>query len=622
MEGQFKTEVNLRQDEFAPGGELPQDVRPMAQRAVDEESKRGQQARQRFSDRWYGKGAIVLAGVALLTLALAPAKQFYLAWVGLVPWMLVVRGTRTAARAFWWSWLGGALFFAANLWWLIYVTAPGAAALVIYLGTYWGAAALIIRPWIKAPQPASLEPSALLLRVVGFATIWVALEFVRSMVFTGLPWDYLGHSQSPILFACQIADIFGVYGVSFCIAAVNALVFLYVIGADRRRLRLVTAVVVVMWVASCAYGAWRLAQSQALSGPVLTVAVIQPNYPQDNKGEKGADLQEIVRFHIDQTIRAVESLGGGGGHVDLVAWSETMMPPLNVEYRAASRQHASKDIAGTGRYFDDLYCNLVTLARGLRTNLIVGGMYGAGPFTAVNHKTSSGEYDALVAADRRNSAYLILDDGQSGAPPVDAAIARYDKIHLVPFGEFIPFKHSHTFHWLYSFFNSFSPYDFDYTLTAGSEDAPTVFKTRSAGFVTPICFEDLDAHLVAKMFRGPDGGKRADLIVNLTNDGWFKPGENQQHLQSAIFRSIENRAPTARSVNTGVSAVIDSCGRVIARVPQGTAGAAVATVALDPRYTVYSRWGDWFAWICTTVTVGLAARGLIHWRRTRRARRP
>jgi apolipoprotein N-acyltransferase len=591
----------------------------MAHRAVDEESTQKQQARNRFSDRWYGRGAIVFASVALLTLALAPAKQFYLAWVGLVPCMLVVRGTRTAARAFWWSWLAGTLFFAANLWWLIYVTAPGAVALVVYLGTYWGAAALIVRPWIRAPEPASLEPNNLLLRVLGFATIWVALEFVRSMVFTGLPWDYLGHSQSPILFACQIADIFGVYGISFCVAAVNALVFLYVIGTDRRRLRLSTAVVAVMWAASCTYGVLRLAQSQSLNGPMLTVAVIQPNYPQDNKGEKGADLQEIIRFHIDQTIKAVES-HGGGDHVDLVAWSETMMPPLNVEYRAASRQHASKDIAGTGRYFDDLYGDLIYLARRVHTNLIVGGMYGAGPFAAVHHKSSDGEYDALVAADRRNSAYLIPDDGQSGPPPLDAPIARYDKIHLVPFGEFIPFKHSHAFHWLYRFFNSFSPYDFDYTLTAGSEDAPTVFKIRSARFVTPICFEDLDAHLVAKMFRGDDGTKRGDLIVNLTNDGWFKPGENQQHLQSAIFRSIENRAPTARSVNTGISAIIDSCGRVIGWVPQGTAGATVATVGLDPRYTLYSRWGDWFAWICTIVTLVLTVRGLIHWRRTRRPR--
>jgi apolipoprotein N-acyltransferase len=592
----------------------------MAQREV-EESRKKQQGRNRFTDRWYGKVAILIASVVLLTLALAPAKQFYLAWVGLVPWMLVVRGTRTPARAFWWSWLAGTFFFAANLWWLIYVTAPGAVTLVIYLGMYWGAAALIVRAWIKTPQPASLEPNALLLRVLGFATIWVALEFVRSMVFTGLPWDYLGHSQSPILVACQIADALGVYGISFCVAALNALLYFYVISADRRRLRLASAVVAVMWIASCAYGAWRVAQSQSLSGRALTVAVIQPNYPQDNKGEKGAGLQEIVSFHIDQTIKAVESHSGdGGGHVDLVAWSETMMPPLNVEYRTASRQNTSRDIAGTGRYFDDLYSDLVSLARRLHTNLIVGGMYGAGPFTTVHHRTADGGYDALVSADRRNSAYLIPDDGQTGPPPLDTPIARYDKIHLVPFGEFIPFKHSHAFHWLYNFFNSFSPYDFDYTLTAGPQDAPTVFQTRSARFVSPICFEDLDAHLVAKMFRGHDGTKRADVIVNLTNDGWFKPGENQQHLQSAIFRSIENRAPTARSVNTGISAIIDSGGRVIASVPQGTAGAAVATVALDSRYTLYSRWGDWFAWICTIITLAIAVRGFIHWRRTRHPR--
>ena len=136
-------------------------------------------------------------------------------------------------------------------------------------------------------------------------------------------------------------------------------------------------------------------------------------------------------------------------------------------------------------------------------------------------------------------------------------------------------------------------------------------------FITPICFEDIDAGLVAKMLRG-DSQKRADLLVNLTNDGWFKGAQNAQHLQAAIFRSIENRVPLVRGVNTGISAFIDSYGRVTDKIAARTEGTAVATVWLDSRYTLYTRLGDWFAWLCAIATAIVAARAYLLHHRTRR----
>src|SRR5438876_4779237 len=102
-------------------------------------------------DRWFGRLGLVALSAVMLTLALAPAKQFYLAWVGLVPWLWVVRQAKSTARAFWWSWVGGTLFFGLNLWWIVYVTAPGAVALVIYQGLYWGVGAMIVRGWLRPP---------------------------------------------------------------------------------------------------------------------------------------------------------------------------------------------------------------------------------------------------------------------------------------------------------------------------------------------------------------------------------------------------------------------------------------------------------------------------------------
>jgi apolipoprotein N-acyltransferase len=141
-------------------------------------------------------------------------------------------------------------------------------------------------------------------------------------------------------------------------------------------------------------------------------------------------------------------------------------------------------------------------------------------------------------------------------------------------------------------------------------------------FVTPICFEDIDPLLVAKMFRSTRGQpgtvKEAHFIVNITNDGWFMFNQMPQHLQAARFRSIENRAPTARSVNTGISGFIDSFGRVQGLVPAGTEGTSVRRLQLDPRVTFYTRYGDVFAALCAAVTVLLAAASIVRWAANRR----
>jgi apolipoprotein N-acyltransferase len=150
--------------------------------------------------------------------------------------------------------------------------------------------------------------------------------------------------------------------------------------------------------------------------------------------------------------------------------------------------------------------------------------------------------------------------------------------------------------------------------------------TRAWRFVTPICFEDIDPAMVAKMFRaspvpGDPLGKRVDFIVNITNDGWFKANENPQHLQAAIFRSIENRAPTARSVNTGISGFIDSTGHTSNLVPQGTEGTSIAMLMLDSRNAPFTSIGDLFADLCGAAAGLMAGAQIVRWwlRRRRNA---
>src|SRR5215218_5099246 len=160
--------------------------------------------------RWPARLGLLALSVLLLSLALAPAYQFYLAWIGLVPWFLVIASTRTKKSAFLWSWLGGFLFFLTNMWWLWKVTLPGMFALFVYLGLFWGFAAWMLvgcRLIPRAHDRATWFNPAISIALI--AIVFTALEWLRgtwSMFgHTGLPWLYLGNTQSKFLLMCQIA---------------------------------------------------------------------------------------------------------------------------------------------------------------------------------------------------------------------------------------------------------------------------------------------------------------------------------------------------------------------------------------------------------------------------------
>ena len=551
--------------------------------------------------RWYARVGLLLLGVLLLSLAQPPVSQCYFAWVGLVPWLFVVRSTRSWRGAFLWSWLGGTAFFLANMWWLWNVTVPGTFTLTAYLGLDWGFAAVIYCGCRLVPrsgaQPHAVGVAASVLLI---GVVWTALEWVRGnwSMFgeQGLPWLYIGHSQSPLLTMCQVADIGSAYAVSLWVVMVNALVFWLVLYGRRALATLAPAIavttIVVLFVAG--YGVYRLRQTRDVTSAGPTVLVIQPNYPQDNSGEKGAPLNEILRFHIEKSREALDALHKSGTRPDLIAWSETMMPPLNDEAR--------KLLANTdyGRFLQESRQQIADLAAAGEVAIVAGG-------TFADDWQPRGE--RLVPLDRRNSAYYFERSGLLSE-------RRYDKIHLVPFGEFIPFRSIKP---LYELLIKLGPPYYEaYILTPGSRDNVTVFELASADgtggyrFVVPICFEDIVSPLVAEMVRAPGGsGKRAEFLVNLTNDGWFTGGQMAQHLQSATFRSIENRAPTARAVNTGISAFIDSVGRVHDTVPAKTEGWSAARLTLDSRVTFYTRHGDVLAGACAIATLGLIVWSII-----------
>jgi apolipoprotein N-acyltransferase len=445
-------------------------------------------------------------------------------------------------------------------------------------------------------------------QVLGIAVVFIGIEWLRGnwslLGNEGLPWILLGYTQTPRLELCQIADLVGVAGTSFWVAMVNGTVA--VLALNRFRLARVWPAIAMtggVTVAIVIYGVWRIGQDTGYAGP--TVLVIQPNYPQSNTGEKGAPIDEIVDFHFRTTRTALQQLQSRGVGVDLVVWSETMMPEINLE----ARQFFTG--TGWGQFLDAVAGGLANLAHGNNTALLVGGSHGI-KFQA--------DGPGFRAGERRNTAYYIPRTGLIDDQQV------YHKIHLVPFGEFIPFRES--WPWMYRRIMAFAPPRTElYELARGDRKHLTVFElarrdatppsgdpqpSRPWRFVTPICFEDVDPDLVADMFApGADGSKRADFIVNITNDGWFMFNQMPQHLQHAIFRSIENRAPTARAVNTGISGFIDPVGRTHDLVPASTEGWSAAQLTLDRRTTLFSRTGDLFARLCMGVTAVLLLVGLI-----------
>jgi len=208
-----------------------------------------------------------------------------------------------------------------------------------------------------------------------------------------------------------------------------------------------------------------------------------------------------------------------------------------------------------------------------------------------------------------NSAFLF-----TRGDATHAAAERYDKVHLVPFGEFVPFRDSVP--WLYRLLMKFTPYAEEYNLAPG--DAYEVMTVAGARFAVPICFEDAFPGVCRRMAYHA-GRKRADFLVNISNDGWFHGTvEQEQHWDLSVFRAVENRVPVVRSVNTGISGFIDSSGRAVSRVAdeagrvRSVIGREARRVQLDPRESVYGRYGDVFAVTLSIVALCLIIVAVFH----------
>jgi apolipoprotein N-acyltransferase len=503
--------------------------------------------------------ALASVSALLLVLAFPGFNLSFLAWIGMVPLFFALEGKK-AGEAFLIAYTAGIVFFLGTVWWLIHVTLPGMIVLVLYLGLFFGGFGAIASLGLSPSKNISnraLDYMALFL----IPAAWVTCEWMRSTLFSGFGWVALGYSQSSSLPVIQIADITGVYGVSFIIVMVNIAIFITLKSQQERgaTIDISMALAIIIVFISLGYGYFRM--NNIFTGEKIKVSVIQGNIPQDKKWDS-AFRSFIMDKYEDLTKKAVKR------KVDLVVWPETSVP-------------------GFVESEPDLFERIQKLAIDGNTPLLVGTL----------------REDRNVRERYYNSASLFLGNGNIEAT--------YDKIHLVPFGEYIPLKK------VFSFVEKIAPAPigdvtngkdhtvFSFIVKRVSKDEDVTLKlTKKIKFSCLVCFEDMFPEIAREFVK-----RGAGFLVNITNDAWYKKTSAAwQHAQGSIFRAVENRVAVVRATNTGISCFIDQKGRVTSVIQDNKEslfvdGYGQDDVLITNIRTFYNLYGDVFAYICIFATI-------------------
>jgi len=485
--------------------------------------------------------AAIFSGL-LLVLSFAPFGLWPLAFAAFVPLLISLEGQR-GRRSFLLGYITGLVFFLGAVYWVVYSmhyygglsfmeSLPVLLLLSAYLALFFGAFGLLTR----------LSPASSLGALLYLPALWVSLEYLRGHLFTGFPWVLSGYAPAHSLILIQIADITGVYGLGFLIMLVNVAIYLVLVSwlKGLSRPMGVIAVTAALLAAVLVYGALRVKQvDNVVKGwPVVRVAVAQGNIDQSLKWDRSFQ-GKTLRIYGSLTERAAEDGAG------LVVWPETAVP-FYLERNTAGRRDVSD------------------IARQNKVRLLTGS-----PAYDYNKKNKEVEL--------YNSAYLISAGGR--------ITGRYDKVHLVPYGEYVPLKR-------------FMPFIKKLTVGVGdfaSGPGPVSLMVDGYKAGVLICYEAIFPVLSRLSVR--DG---AGLLINITNDAWFgNTSAPYQHLDMALLRAVENRVFLLRAANTGISAVIDPLGRVLKKTELFTEDVLVANVSINNEMkTFYTIYGDIFAYVC------------------------
>ncbi len=525
---------------------------------------------------------LALAGAVTMFLVQPPADLWWLAWLAPLPWLALVTTARLDGPRPWLAiWTGGFIHWLFTIHWLRLphpATSIGWVALAAYLACYvplfvWAARRLVHgRGW-------PLVPAA--------ALAWMACEQLRGTVLGGFSFGMLGHTQWRWTTLIQLADACGAVGVSGLVMAVAAACTTVLARGPRRELAAAAAAAAGM-ILALAYGSLRLATAPVAHDRPLDVLLVQGSI--DTELKHDPDKAIDVAQHYDTLTLEGLAVTGTASRPDLIVWPETMWrwPVLAIDPAEHLPEPVVEEMLGPAVEGDSdadrqARCRAALERQRFEALETFAMRYGTTWLVGVDRQVVTPR--ATGGVEHFNSG-LFLD--AEGRP-----VACYDKMHPVMFGEYVPL--AETFPVLYRI----TP------LPAGLSAGAAPVAVEIAGYeVAPtICYETALPEAIRGLVRSLAArGRRPDVIVNLTNDGWFwGSSELDMHLAAAIFRAVEVRMPLVIAANTGFSAAIDGSGRLLDRGPRRQTATLRAAVRRDGRSSPWLAWGSVPVWLCVTV---------------------
>ncbi len=486
------------------------------------------------------KRNILLSAVSgiLLILIFPDFNLSELGWGCLVPLLLACHG-KEPSKGFLAGCITGSVFHCGLIYWVtvsmtVYGGLPICLSLILLI-----LFSVFLSTFIAIP----IYLSCYVQKIMGWGFtltlpfFWTASEYIKSWILTGFPWENMGYSQFQMLHIIQVADITGVYGISFLLVLVNCAVFSLLIRLFTKEKIPFNEIAfsILLLTLTLAYGHKRLNDFKTPMGDQLKIAIVQPNISQDIKWDP---------IFLDSTMKIFHrlSLKTVSYHPDMVVWPEAATPFF---YQSEN-------------YIKEITEDIVT-----KTGAYL--LFGS-PSWELN-------LDNQLFF---NSAFLIS--------PQNIIVGKYDKIHLVPYGEYVPFKKLFPFiHKMVADIGDFS---------SGREIKN--LQMPSCSFATLICYEIIFPDLTRRFVK-----KGADFIVNITNDAWF--GETSapyQNISMAVLRAAENKRYVVRAANTGISAYINPIGSVYRQTELFTQSVLPAIIVCLEQQTFYTQYGDLFALFC------------------------
>jgi apolipoprotein N-acyltransferase len=489
------------------------------------------------------KNNLILAGLSglLLFFSFPMWGNGIMAWIALIPLFFALKDA-TPRAGFRIGFLAGFIAHIGIFYWIVYVVVNYG-----YLPIYAGVAAMLLLSAYLSIYTACFAMGVSFLKRKGIPLfvsaplLWTVLEFSRSHLLTGFPWGNLAYSQYLYTSIIQVSDITGIYGVTFAIVLINAV--LYDLLSEKRKTRRIvfeTFFAAAVITAILLYGHIRMTEIDDLSekAPGLSVALIQGNIEQSVKWDPLYQSQTIDIY----SSLSRDSIPTGNG---LIVWPETAAPFYF--QRPGPLQEAVVDIARTS-----------------------GSMI---LFGSPSYEEEKGTIHYM------NSAYLLGSDGTLGG--------RYDKVHLVPYGEYVPLRR------FFPFIGKLVVGVGDFKVGKGFY--PLTIAGRRLGVL--ICYEGIFPEAAREYKK-----EKVGFLVNITNDAWFgRTSAPHQHLSMTVFRAIENRLFLVRAANTGISAIIDPKGAIVANTGLFERTILKGDIKMIDEKTCYAAYGDAFVYLCAII---------------------